>query len=128
MADFWRNKNNNVDFWAQQGNIKKDVMDKQRLEDQDYLKYRQKERADNLTRDAREAQYKIEDELWRKNNIKETGEFFHDFGYGFKKAYQNIGKPFLKYSAKVASYIPHPATQSYSKIADGGSQVLDKLI
>lgn len=117
-------------FWNEQQRIKNDILKQQAEGDKAYLDYRRKERADNLTRDAREAQYEKEASEWRAKNIDPnlTGNFFKDFGYGFKGAANTIGKPFLKYSAKAASFIPHSGAQAYSKVADQVSGVVDKLM
>jgi hypothetical protein len=118
-------------FWQQQQNIKNDILAQQRNNDKAYIDWRTKERADNLTRDAREAQYEKESaEFWKGKRLASKNpwnDFGSEFGIGFKDAANTIGKPFLKYSSKAASFIPHPGAQAYSKAADTASGVLDKL-
>ena len=119
-------------FWNEQQRIKNDILKQQAEGDKAYLDYRKKERADNLTRDAREAQYEKESaEFWKGKRLASKNrwdDFGSEFGIGFKDAANTIGKPFLKYSAKAASFIPHPAAQAYSKAADQVSGVVDKLM
>jgi hypothetical protein len=119
-------------FWEQQQIIRDDLMRQQRNDDKAYIDYRTKERADNLTRDVREEQYNKESaDFWKGKRLASKNPW-KDFGseltYGFKDAANTIGKPFLKYSAKAASFIPHPGAQAYSSAANSASGVMDKLI